>query len=155
MFTISLCPTDSRSHLGFKRVRICLHSRPTCLDHLIQQVADLHSCVPPCSRTKFTRYRNINLFSIAYAFRPRLRDRLTLSRLTLLRKPWAFGERVSHPLYRYSCQHDLFRKVQPSSRSTFLPYGMLPYPTYTPHELKNRINPALKFHTRHTLPRLR
>jgi hypothetical protein len=32
-------------------------------------------------------YRNINLFSIAYAFRPRLRDRLTLSRLALLRKP--------------------------------------------------------------------
>ena len=32
-------------------------------------------------------YRNINLFSITYAFRPRLRDRLTLSRLALLRKP--------------------------------------------------------------------
>jgi hypothetical protein len=32
-------------------------------------------------------YRNISLFSIAYAFRPRLRDRLTLSRLALLRKP--------------------------------------------------------------------
>ena len=27
------------------------------------------------------RYRNINLFSISYAFRPRLRDRLTLGRL--------------------------------------------------------------------------
>jgi hypothetical protein len=53
-------------------------------------------------------YRNINLFAIAYAFRPRLRDRLTLSRLTLLRKPWAYGERVFHPLYRYSCQHGLF-----------------------------------------------
>ena len=33
------------------------------------------------------RYRNINLFPIDYAFRPRLRDRLTLSGLTLLRKP--------------------------------------------------------------------
>ncbi len=47
-------------------------------------------------------YRNINLFAIAYAFRPRLRDRLTLSRLALLRNPWAYGERVFHPLYRYS-----------------------------------------------------
>ena len=33
------------------------------------------------------RYRNVNLFSIDYAFRPRLRDRLTLSGLTFLRKP--------------------------------------------------------------------
>ena len=33
------------------------------------------------------RYRNINLLSIDYAFRPRLRDRLTLSGLTFLRKP--------------------------------------------------------------------
>jgi hypothetical protein len=33
------------------------------------------------------RYRNINLFPIDYAFRPRLRDRLTLSGLTFLRKP--------------------------------------------------------------------
>jgi hypothetical protein len=32
-------------------------------------------------------YRNIDLFSIDYAFRPRLRDRLTLSGLTFLRKP--------------------------------------------------------------------
>ena len=43
-----------------------------------------------------TWYRNINLFSIAYAFRPRLRSRLTLSRLALLRNPWAFGGEVSH-----------------------------------------------------------
>ena len=31
--------------------------------------------------------RNINRLSISYAFRPRLRDRLTLSGLTFLRKP--------------------------------------------------------------------
>jgi hypothetical protein len=31
--------------------------------------------------------RNINRLSIGYAFRPRLRDRLTLSGLTFLRKP--------------------------------------------------------------------
>src|SRR5262249_1177519 len=40
--------------------------------------------------------RNINLLPITYAFRPRLRDRLTLGRLTLPRNPWAYGERVSH-----------------------------------------------------------
>lgn len=38
-------------------------------------------------RFKFRQYRNINLLSITYAFRPRLRTRLTLRRLTLLRKP--------------------------------------------------------------------
>jgi hypothetical protein len=78
MITVSLCPRDSRSHLGLKKMRIYLHFQPTRLDHLIHQVADLHSCVPPYGQTKFTRYRNINLFSIAYAFQPRLRDRLTL-----------------------------------------------------------------------------
>ncbi len=72
-------------------------------------------------------YRNINLFSITYAFRPRLRDRLTLSRLALLRNPWAYGERVFHPLYRYSCQHGLFCNVQPFLRSAFNLYRMLPY----------------------------
>ena len=33
------------------------------------------------------RYRNFYLLSIGYGFRPRLRSRLTLSRLALLRKP--------------------------------------------------------------------
>ena len=43
-----------------------------------------------------TWYRNINLLSIDYAFRPRLRSRLTLSRRTLLRNPWAIGGEDSH-----------------------------------------------------------
>ena len=49
--------------------------------------------------------RNINLVPIDYAFRPRLRGRLTLLRLTLSRNPWTFGDRVSHPVCRYSCHH--------------------------------------------------
>ena len=43
--------------------------------------------VPPSVVTVTTWYRNINLLSIAYALRPRLRSRLTLSRLALLRNP--------------------------------------------------------------------
>jgi hypothetical protein len=78
MITVSLWAKPSRSCLGLKKMRICLHLQPTHLDHLIHQVANLHFCVPPYTQTKFTRYRNINLFSIAYAFQPRLRDRLTL-----------------------------------------------------------------------------
>ena len=51
------------------------------------------------------RPRNINLVPITYAFRPRLRGRLTLLRLALSRNPWTFGESVSHTLCRYSCHH--------------------------------------------------
>src|SRR6478736_4824471 len=58
--------------------------------------------------------RNINLVPIDYAFRPRLRGRLTLLRLALSRNPWTFGERVSHPLCRYSCQHSRFRTLHRS-----------------------------------------
>ena len=60
--------------------------------------------------------RNITLVPIDYAFRPRLRGRLTLLRLTLSRNPWTFGEGVSHTLYRYSCQHSRFRYLQRPSR---------------------------------------
>ena len=52
--------------------------------------------------------RNINLLTISYAFRPRLRLRLTLGGYTFPRKPWAYGEQISHLLYRYSCLHKLF-----------------------------------------------
>ena len=55
--------------------------------------------------------RNINLVPIDYAFRPRLRGRLTLLRLALSRNPWTFGESVSHTLCRYSCQHSHFRTL--------------------------------------------
>ena len=37
------------------------------------------SCVPPQARTDIGRYGNIDPFPIGYAFRPHLRDRLTLS----------------------------------------------------------------------------
>ena len=59
---------------------------------------------------------NINVIPIDYAFRPRLRDRLTLRRLTLRRNPWTFGDTVFHSVYRYSCQHSHFRYLQDASR---------------------------------------
>src|SRR5665213_183249 len=59
---------------------------------------------------------NINVVPIDYAFRPRLRDRLTLRRLTLRRNPWTFGDTVFHSVYRYSCQHSHFRCLQEPSR---------------------------------------
>ena len=59
---------------------------------------------------------NINVVPIDYAFRPRLRDRLTLRRLTLRRNPWTFGDAVFHSVCRYSCQHSHFRTLQKPSR---------------------------------------
>ena len=59
---------------------------------------------------------NINVIPIDYAFRPRLRSRLTLRRLTLRRNPWTFGDTVFHSVCRYSCQHSHFRYLQRPSR---------------------------------------
>src|SRR3954466_6773023 len=53
--------------------------------------------VTPSVIADTTWYRNINLLAIGYAFRPRLRSRLTLSRRTLLRKPWTIVGGDSHP----------------------------------------------------------
>jgi hypothetical protein len=51
--------------------------------------------------------------SIGYAFRPRLRSRLTLGGRTFPRKPWAFGGRDSHPPFRI-----LMPRILTSARST-------------------------------------
>ena len=63
---------------------------------------------PSILRHPFTparKYRNINLSSIDYAFRPRLRVRLTLGGRTCPRKPRIFGGQDSHLPFRYSCLH--------------------------------------------------
>ena len=67
------------------------------------------------------KYVNINTFPISYAFQPGLRNRLTLGRLPLPRKPWVYGERVFHPFYRYSCQHNHFPTVHHALRHNFCP----------------------------------
>jgi hypothetical protein len=83
-----------------------------------------------------TRCRNINLLPIDYPLRARLRGRLTLRGLALRRNPWAFGERASHPLYRYSCQHSHFRYLHGRLPSRFNGLRNAPLPlvskTYEP-----------------------
>ena len=59
----------------------------------------------PSSRKHPCWCRNIRLLPIDYAFLPRLRGRLTLSRLSLPRNPWVYGDRVFHSVYRYLRQH--------------------------------------------------
>ena len=58
-----------------------------------------------------------NLLSIAYAFQPRLRGRLTQGRRALPWNPWVFGEEDSHFLYRV-----LMPCIFASMRST-APFG--------------------------------
>jgi hypothetical protein len=72
---------------------------PTCLPQDDHHLGSLSLPRPPIGQTEATWYRNINLLAIDYAFRPRLRSRLTLSRRTLLRKPWAIGGGDSHPSF--------------------------------------------------------
>ena len=85
--------------------------RPSCWCYFLEPLGSHHN---PISNDYFRDpstsnwLRNINLISIDYAFRPRLRSRLTLRGLALRRKPWAFGGRGSRPPNRYSCQHSHF-----------------------------------------------
>ena len=79
-------------------------------------IAHFHKCV------------NINTLPISYAFQPRLRGRLTPGRLPLPGKPWVYGERVFHPFYRYSCQHNHFSTVHRALRLRLQPVKNAPLP---------------------------
>ncbi len=72
---------------------------PTCLAQDDHRLGSHSLPRPPIGQTKATWYGNINPLAIDYAFRPRLRSRLTLSRRTLLRNPWAIGGGDSHPSF--------------------------------------------------------
>ena len=81
-------------------------TKPDQSDKIRQQFASVTSGRP----------RNVDLVPIDYGFRPRLRGRLTPRGLTLRGNPWTFGDRVSHSVCRYSCQHSHFRYLQRPSR---------------------------------------
>ena len=114
------------------RFRIFLGSPPTGLNRDIQHPDGLPFYVPPSLITLLQWYRNINLFPITYACRPQLRDRLTLRRLALLRKPWVFGEPVSHRLYRYLCRQGHFCWLHQFFRSDFVTNRTLLYQRHRP-----------------------
>ena len=112
--------------------RICLLEPPTSLDLPNQREADLASCVPPSLKRCLTGTGILNLFSIAYAFRPQLRGRLTLGGRTFPRKPWDYGGQDSHLAYRYSCPHSHLCAVHGQFPSRFDPYTTLLYHAPTP-----------------------
>ena len=72
-------------------------------------------------------YRNINLSSIDYAFRPRLRFRLTPGGRTFPGKPWVFGDQNSHLVFRYSCLHGHLYELHLSSHFGFNAHTTLFY----------------------------
>ena len=67
-------------------------------------------------------------FPSATALALALGARLTLRGLTLRRNPWTFGVRVSHPHYRYSCQHSHFRCLQHALQHAFTGLRNAPLP---------------------------
>ena len=92
--------------------------KPTSLDY--NPISSQPSLLRP-SITQLKKYRNINLLSIDYAVRPRLRTRLTPGGRTFPGKPWNFGDRDSHPVFRYLCLHGHFCTVQHGSPHIFSP----------------------------------
>ncbi len=74
------------------------NSFPTYLDALFHPCASSTLLRHYFTQSQFKWYRNFYRLSIDYAFRPRLRSRLTLGGLAFPRKPWASGEYVSHIL---------------------------------------------------------
>ena len=75
-------------------------------------------CLCPHSSV-LARYRNLNLFPIGYAFRPRLRPRLPQSRSALLWNPWIFGRKDSHlPLATHSGILSSIQSTAPSGTAS-------------------------------------
>ena len=118
-------PEGSRYYQVRHSERICLlqiYLHPSTYYSVSTQT--FHTSSTP---SQLSRYMNINMLSIGFSFRIHLRFRLTLIRLTLIRKPWSFGVRVFHPHYRYLCLHFLFQSLQHISQYIFYAAGMLPY----------------------------
>jgi hypothetical protein len=64
-------------------------------------------------------YWNFNQLSFDYAFRPRLRSRLTLGGRSFPRNPWAFGGQDSHLSFRYLYRHSHFNPLHQASQLSF------------------------------------
>ena len=133
-----LRPKEALARISASRGRICLPSSLVC-EHKHPTVCWPIFLRPSIAHTN--KYWTINQFPIDYAFPPRLRGRLTLGRLPLPRKPWVCGERVSHPFYRYLCQHNHFSTVQPALQLDLLPLENAPLPS-----TKKIADPKLRRH---------
>src|SRR4051812_24373243 len=100
---------------------------PTCLPQDDHRLGFLSLPRPPIGQLTATWYRNINLLAIDYAFRPRLRSRLTLSRRTLLRNPWQSVEGILTPLSLLMPAFSLPNPPRLASAAASLEMGTLSY----------------------------
>ena len=119
-------PEGSRYYQVRHSERICLlqiYLHPSTYYSVSTQT--FHTSSTP---SQLSRYMNINMLSIDYPVWVCLRPRLTLIRLALIRKPWSFGVRVSHPHYRYLCLHLLFQTLHRSLRNGFYAVWNAPLP---------------------------
>ena len=121
-------PYGSLYCLRSAELRICLQFTTFRIQRAIPSARLLSA--PLSFLRHISRYRNINRLSIDCACRLRLRPGLTLIRLSLIRKPWSSGVRVSHSHYRYLCLHLLFCSIHKASRLCFISHRMLPYQQY-------------------------
>ena len=70
------------------------------------------------------RCRNVDLLSIDYALRPRLRCRLTPGGRTCPGKPWDSGGQNFHLAFRYSCPHNRQCEVHGPSPAPLRPVAL-------------------------------
>jgi hypothetical protein len=102
------------------------------------------------------QYRNINLLSIDYACRPRLRSRLTLGGRPFPRKPWIFDGEDSHfTLVTYSDILTTDQSARPHGRAS-LCYSKLPYQPinefrsfgtwFSPGDLRRRLTRLVSYY---------
>ena len=93
-------------------------------------------CLCPHSSV-IMKYRNFNLLSIDYVFRPRLRPRLPQGRSALPWKPWIFGLEDSHlHLATHSGILSSKRSAAPFG-TVSSPFRMLPYRSVLPVDNTN------------------
>src|SRR2546423_2656510 len=111
---------------------------PTCLPQDNHRLGSPSRPRPPIGQADATWYGNINPLAIDYAFRPRLRTRLTLSRRTLLRKPWAIGGGDSHPPFVTHAGILTSRASTAGFRRRFTGTGTLSYRAIGPKASRTR-----------------
>ena len=126
------------SRLTVTSFRISLETLATRLLLDNRRQVPLAFLVPPSVITDATWYGNINPLAIDYAFRPRLRSRLTLSRRTLLRNPWAIGGGDSHPSFVTHAGILTSHASTAGLRRRFTGVGTLSYRAFGPKSSRTR-----------------
>ena len=120
----------SPSHLSVYTERICLLCHLRAWTPSSIRALHLSSCVTPLLITATWWHWNFNQLSIPYAFRPRVRSRLTLGGRAFPRKPQVYGGRDSHPPSRLLMPAFSLLNSPPLLTVRLLPVKNAPLPMY-------------------------